>query len=175
MDQHVVSFWPSANFARLETDTWGVVDATPDQVWKLFVEWSAISRWMKSPPSTKEVSQSDLLPGQTESDIPRTRLVQFAGPHASEPKVPETLLHADPETRTLYYRVEGVRPSGYRNYLCYVTMDVHDKGTMLRLNARMDAPIGQAKAVQEALQTIHAQGILQAFRDYLAKAGSSSG
>jgi hypothetical protein len=170
MDQHTVSFWPSGEFARLETDTWGVVDASPEEVWNLFIEWGAISRWMKAPPSTKEVARSELLPGQTEADLPRTRLVQFAGPDASEPQVPETLLHADPQTRTLYYRVEGVRPSGYRNYLCYVTIDAHENGTMLRLNARMDAPIGQAKAVQQALQTIHAQGIIQAFREYLAKA-----
>lgn len=163
---------PSGAFARIETDVAGIIDAPIETVWALFTDWSAIHAWMTSPPSPKPVDSSGLVAGQTEEALPRTRLIQFGGEHASEPQLVETLLHADPEAYTLFYRVEGVRPSGYRNYLCYVTLDVVGADrTRLRLNARMDAPAGEsAELVRQAIIRLHRDGIIGGFRAFLAGA-----
>ena len=159
----------ASGFSRVETDVCGIIDAPIEAVWNLFTDWSGIHKWFKAPTAPKDVVRSDLLPGQTETMLPRTRMIEFGGPDAAEPPVPETLLHTDAHTRTLYYRVEGIRPSGYRDYLCYVSMDATtDGGTALRINARMTAPTDRAELVRTAITAVHRDGIIANFRRYLA-------
>lgn len=159
---------PAGPFTRIETDISGEIEAPIEQVWALFMDWPAIHRWMNSPPGPVDVVSSDLTEGEAPGSLPRTRAIRFAGAQDAAPFL-ETLLHADEESHTLYYKVVGVRTTGTRNYLCYTTMDRLENGnTRLRLNARFDIPSDlDVMGARDRIASIHEKGILEAFRVYL--------
>lgn len=155
---------------RVEIDSAGMIDGPADQVWALATHWSGLQAQMARRPGPRQIASSELMAGQTEQDLPRTRLLRLAPPFDHLEPLAETLLHADDQRRTAYYAVEGQAMAGMFNYLCYMTVDALPDGrSLLRFNSRFDASDETTgKAIGEGLMSAHRDGIMAGFRMVLA-------
>ncbi len=112
-----------ANFKRLSAYASREVDASADEIWSILRDWGGVMKWVATGPEAPiELTGCDLREGDTIDVLPCTRICYFV-PESGFPPFPETLIHADPEARRIYYNVEGVVSGGMRNYIATTTVD----------------------------------------------------
>lgn len=112
-----------ANFKRVSAYASGEVDASADDIWAILRDWGGVMKWVATGPDAPvELTGCEIKDGDSVEALPCTRICYFA-PESGFPPFPETLIHADPEARRIYYNVEGVVSGGMRNYNATTTVD----------------------------------------------------
>lgn len=144
------------------------VDVPAEAFWKVLRAWSNIADYMPKENPPIAISSSRLKAGHSLDNLPCTR--EVVSPTKDGPILfEETLLHLDDETRTLYYRIEGVSLGGLRNYLAINEVDdLGDGRSHVRLHARYDLPSeSSAEATRELLEDIYERGIISGIVQYI--------
>lgn len=112
-----------ANFKRVSAFASDEVDASADEIWAVLRDWGGVMKWVATGPDAPiELTGCEIREGDSIDVLPCTRICYFA-PETGFPPFPETLLHADPEARRIYYNVEGQVAGGMRNYNATTIVD----------------------------------------------------
>ena len=130
-----------ANFKRASAYSSGEVDISADDVWAMLRDWGAVMKWAATGPDAPvELTGTTIKDGDSVEKLPCTRICHFA-PETGFPPFPETLIHADPEARRIYYNVEGVVSGGMRNYFATTTVDeVGPDRALITCESTFDVP-----------------------------------
>lgn len=137
-------------FIRVRSKSTNEVPVSAQDYWDVLLDWPGIKKWMPDVADGGPVPllRSPLKAGHELGKLPCTRhcIFDLSGlpPGITIPEcVPETLLHADPVARLIYYNMEGEGPFGLRNYLA--TTEVDELGThrcRVTCSGRFDLPEG---------------------------------
>ncbi|HTK64213.1 MAG TPA: SRPBCC family protein [Pseudonocardia sp.] len=144
-------------FQRVRAHRSDEVDVAAADFWDLLVDWPAILDWMRVEGRPVPLVKVELADGHQVGRLPCTRNCWFdlseLPPGIVIPEcVPETLLHADPVARFIYYNMEGEGPFGLRNYLA--TTEVDELGpnrSRVTCTGRFDVPEGAPAATVKAV------------------------
>src|SRR3546814_1109684 len=113
-----------ANFKRGSAFASGEVDASADDIWAMLRDWPAVMKWCaKGENAPAPLTDTTLKEGSKVDVLPCTRICHFVLDSGFPPTFEETLIHADPEARRIYYNVDGVAAGGMRNYLATTYVD----------------------------------------------------
>src|SRR3546814_10327840 len=79
------------------------------------------------------------------------------------PTFEETLIHADPEARRIYYNVEGVAAGGMRNYLATTYVDEVGPGrARITCESSFDVPAdAEVEPVKAFLEAVYNLSVIQ--------------
>lgn len=144
-----------ANYIHVTTHVSGEVDVSAAEFWKLLHDWPAVMKWAGgSPFGPRKVELRD---GHNVNVLPCTRVIHVADPQGGPPTFVETLLHADPQARRVYYNVEGESAGGMRNYLCTTFVDEVDADhAYVTCASQFDVPDeASATAVKEFMEMVY--------------------
>lgn len=151
-----------ARYHRVRAQLSDEVSVSAQSFWEILLDWPAILDWMREEGRPVPLSRVTLKPGHVLGKLPCTRDCHFEvdklPPGVPIPAlVQETLLHADPEARFIYYNMEGEGPFGMRNYLA--TTEVDDLGAgrcRVTCSGRMDVPEGApTEMIQGFIQSVY--------------------
>jgi hypothetical protein len=151
-----------SGFQRVNAHASDEVDADAGDYWDLLLNWPAILDWMRVEGRPVPLVKVELADGHRVGRLPCTRNCWFdvsqLPPGVVIPEcVPETLLHADPVARFIYYNMEGEGPFGLRNYLA--TTEVDDLGpnrSRVTCTGRFDVPAGApAELVKGVIESVY--------------------
>lgn len=137
-----------ARYNRVRAQLSDEVGVSASAFWDVLLDWPAILDWMREEGRPVPLSRVTLKPGHKLGEVPCTRDCWFETeklpPGIAIPNlVQETLLHADPVARVIYYNMEGVGPFGMRNYLATTEVDEIGPGRCrVTCSGRMDVPDG---------------------------------
>jgi hypothetical protein len=150
-------------FNRVHTGYSKEVVVAAADYWDVLLDWPGILKWMPTKDAPVPLVRVELEPGHVAGRLPCTRNCYFdlsgLPPGVDIPQcVPETLLHADPVARMIYYNMEGQGPFGMRNYLA--TTEVDEIGPLLtrvtcsgRFDLPEGAPVDAVRAIIEGVYT----------------------
>jgi Polyketide cyclase / dehydrase and lipid transport len=150
-----------SNYQRVRATVSDEVNVNAADYWDVLLDWPAILSWMRLQGRPVPLVKVELAPGHEVGRLPCTRNcwfdVSLLPPGVVIPEcVPETLLHADPVARFIYYNMEGEGPFGLRNYLS--TTEVDELGPHRtrvtccgRFDVPTDAPADLVKGVIESV------------------------
>lgn len=152
----------STRYTRNELDVSGEVDAPADDYWAMLTDWAGTLKWMRVEGRPAPLARVELKAGHELGKFPCTRVVTLdvsaLPPNSGFPEaVEETLLHADPVAKYLYYNVEGEGPHGMRNFLSTIAVDdLGDGRSKITCFARFDLPEGvSAEPVTGLLRNVY--------------------
>lgn len=149
-------------FHRVRAHASDEVDVAAADYWDLLLDWPAILDWMRVEGRPVPLVKVELADGHQVGRLPCTRNCWFdlseLPPGIVIPEcVPETLLHADPVARFIYYNMEGEGPFGLRNYLA--TTEVDELGpnrSRVTCIGRFDVPEGApAATVKTVIESVY--------------------
>lgn len=151
-----------SGFQRVRAHASDEVEVAAADYWGLLLNWPAILDWMRVEGRPVPLVRVELADGHQVGRLPCTRNCWFdvsqlpAGVVIPE-CVPETLLHADPVARFIYYNMEGEGPFGLRNYLA--TTEVDELGpnrSRVTCTGRFDVPEGApADLVKTVIESVY--------------------
>lgn len=153
-----------ANFKRGSAFSSGEVNASADAIWAILRDWPAVMKWAaKGPDAPAPLTDTTLKEGSRVDVLPCTRVCHFAHDSGFPPTFEETLIHADPEARRIYYNVEGVAAGGMRNYMA--TTIVEDLGAnraRITCESRFDVPEdADPDLVKDFLEKVYTMSVIQ--------------
>jgi hypothetical protein len=111
------------NFVRASAFTQGEVDVSADDFYAMLRDWPAVMKWAAKENPPAPLVDTTLKAGHNVAVLPCTRVCHMDTSTGFPPTFEETLLHADPAARRIYYNVEGVAAGGMRNYLATTVVD----------------------------------------------------
>jgi hypothetical protein len=131
-------------YTRLYPKLSDEVDVSAGDFWALLLDWPAILDWMRVEGRPAPIVAVTLRAGHELGKVPCSRDITFDTatlPGVIPELITETLLHADPVARVIYYNMEGTGPFGLRNYLA--TTEIDDLGSgrcRVTCSSRLDLP-----------------------------------
>lgn len=168
-----------ANFKRASAYASGEVDISADDMWAMLRDWGAVMKWAATgPDAPAELTDTKLKDGDCVDILPCTRICYFT-PESGIPPALETLIHADPEARRIYYVVEGVAPGGMRNYLATTTVeDIGPSRARVTCQSTFDVPHdADPEPMNGFLEAVYNQSVIKGVeqavkREKAARAGA---
>lgn len=137
-----------SQFNRVRVQLSDEVPVSAQSFWDMLLDWPGILRWMREEGRPVPLARVELKPGHVLGRTPCTRDCYFdidqLPPGMAIPElVQETLLHADPVARFIYYNMEGEGPFGLRNYLATTEIDeLGPERCRVTCSGRFDLPDG---------------------------------
>jgi hypothetical protein len=152
----MTSFVRATAFASAE------VDVPAEAFWKVLRDWPGVMKWAIGEDPPAPLIGTALKPGHHVDVLPCTRVCSYDTSQGFQPFLEETLLHADPQARRIYYNIEGVMENGMRNY--HATTFVDELGpTRARItcSSSFDVPDEQtAEAMRGFLDTVYRRWVI---------------
>ena len=163
-------------YQRGHAEVRGVVNASPEDVWKLLTDWAGFEKWWVKPADGgrpgPDLARVELV--DPADQIPRTRVIH----HVTGSAVDETLLVQDDETRRIYYNMifrpnpgGAVLRSEYRNYLATTLVDgLPDGSTLMTFKSEFDLVEGSdMDLMRSIIERTYTDAILNGFRRYFER------
>ena len=142
----------------------GEVDISADDFWAMLRDWPSVMKWAaKGEGAPAPLADTYLKDGDDVNVLPCTRLCIIDTTGNSHPPVfEETLIHADPEARRLYYTVLGFDPDSVRNYMATTAVDDIGPGrARVTCWSMWDAPTAEAAAQAQAfMESVYSKNIV---------------
>lgn len=151
------------NFKRGTAHASGEVDVSADDFWAMLRDWGAVMKWAaKGPDAPAPLIDTIYKDGDSVDVLPCTRICLFA-PESGFPPFPETLIHADPVARRIYYNVEGVVSGGMQNYLATTWVDeLGPNRCRVTLQSTFDIPAdAEVGPVRDFLEAVYNKSVIQ--------------
>lgn len=149
-------------YQRVRTYASDEVEAGADDYWRMLTDWPTVADWMRVEGRPVPLIASPLKEGHELGRLPCTRLATFdvaaLPPGVDIPEIAEeTLLHADPVARFLYYNIEGIGPFGMRNYLAITEVDeLGPNRIRVTCSGRFDLPPeAPAELVKTVIESVY--------------------
>lgn len=145
--------------ARINTHTTDIVDCDPNEYWEMLVNrWEDFKYWLTAGGQELAMVSSTLAAGSKRGVFPRTRIIHLDNPE--EPTgihfLQETIFYANPQTRTMFYRVDGIGNMYLRNYIAVQTIDEVEPGKCrITISSHFDTLPEYAEAAEGATKWFH--------------------
>ena len=167
-----------ANFVRAGALCSGEVDVSADDFWVMLRDWPAVMKWAAKENPPAPLIDTTLKAGSTVDVLPCTRVCHFDTSTGFPPTFEETLLHADPEARRIYYNVEGVAAGGLRNYQATTCIDeLGPDRCRVTCSSSFDVPDqAAADGVRDFLVSVYERSVIRGIEAAikLEKAGAAA-
>jgi Polyketide cyclase / dehydrase and lipid transport len=153
-----------ANFQRCSVQRSAEVDVSAEAFWRMLRDWKSLMEYAPSGDNvTAPLVKVELKAGHRNEILPCTRVAYFDTTKGFPPFFEETLLHADPEARRVYYNIEGVASGGMRNYLATAVIDELGPGrARVTCSSTFDLPLETPAApIKEFLESVYDEVIIQ--------------
>lgn len=140
------------------------VDVSADEFWVVLRDWAGVMKWADlSETAPAPLIDTTLREGDSGKFLPCTRICHFDTSGGFPPTFEETLLLADPESRRIYYNVEGVQPSGMRNYMATTIIDEIGPGQChVTCSSTFDVPAQDTSdTIKEFLEAVYERSVVR--------------
>jgi len=148
------------------------VDVSADAFWKVLRNWPAVMTWAQGDDPPAPLIDVRLKDGHDVDALPCTRVCTFDTSTGFQPMLEETLLHADPAARRIYYNIEGSMANGMRNYQATTTIDaLGPERSRITCSSCFDVPDeATGEASQRFLEDVYDRWVING----IARVASSS-
>jgi hypothetical protein len=162
------------DFVRATAFKSAEVDVPADAFWAVLRDWPAVMAWAIGEDPPAPLIGAALKPGHDVDVLPCTRVCSYDTSEGFQPFLEETLLHADPQARRIYYNIEGEMENGMRNYLATTVIDaLGPNRARVTCASNFDVPDEEtAEAMRLFLETIYQRWVIDGIATVARQAGA---